>query len=180
MAGPFQQRFSGVSSTPVEAPCVMHASHRRRSRVKRFALLISAVMLLGPMVDVPSARVPHRGPTSAAAQSGPQLLSLQYGKVQPTGAPRSYWALVLRARDPGRQIVAVYFQQVQPPGGGGGIADGGCGLVRQPTGRVQTTTIPIRKLTPGRYLYRFTVESGSCAPAGRGHRSTRVFAIDVR
>jgi hypothetical protein len=121
----------------------------RRERITRWAgaLALAVAVVLG-MRAADGEEAEER-----AATGPPRVLEVRYDPAaRPAGARRAYPAVVVRARDPDGQVVAV---SIQPGSDAASTADGRCGRGQE------TWTLPAR-LRPGRQGVRVTVESSRC------------------
>jgi hypothetical protein len=109
----------------------------------------------------------------------PQILSLRYGRFQPLGAPHPYFALKLRVRVPGGQVLETQFLDGRSHFGA--IADSRCGLGGHKNGGVEISYIPtMRRLVDGVQYVHVTVLASSCNRRNATSRASRTFRLVVR
>lgn len=120
---------------------------------------------------------------SSARARRPIIISVTYGRFQPAGSPRSYFALRLRAREPRGQIVEADYQEIDNRGIADGIGGNGaapCGLGGQRNGRVETKFLLLtRRLRAGRHRIRVVVYGGICVKDTFLRSSSRIVTIQV-
>lgn len=121
---------------------------------------------------------PHRAPAPAKAGADLQIVSVRYGRFRPSGAPRPYTALQIRARDADGQIVSERYMQLGPSGGAA-IADGGCGLGGRRSGQLSAFAIPMR-LRPGTYSFQVRVDASTCRRPDHFESATGTFTVRAR
>lgn len=144
----------------------------------KFVLAVCCVLAAGCASAAASG---HRAVSSGSRDEKPGVLSVAYGKVRPTGASRAYYALIIRALDPDGQIVSWSYRQLVHAGAAVSvIGDGSCGLGGRRNGRVYDSPLPIKKLRPGSYRFRITVEASTCTRDARLASASRTFTIHVR
>lgn len=106
-------------------------------------------------------------------QPSPRIVRVSYVPRYPFGETGRRPGLVVYARDPDGQIVAVFAQP-------GGVADGACGLGGRANGEVARYALPIRAPRPGRHRVRVTVESAPCDGGATGlQRASRTVTVTV-
>lgn len=106
----------------------------------------------------------------------PMILSLRYGRFRPRGAPHSYIALELRAREPAGQIIESKFQEL--PSGFVAYGDSRCRLAGHKNGRIETFVMPLeRKLARGAHRIGVTVTASPCNRVRATISSSRIFVI---
>jgi len=134
----------------------------------------------GATAYAPTGYVPTSNHSRAHAQTNatPRVLSVRYGRFRPTGAPRAYTALEIKALIPeGQMIGSVAYEQLDPPGGGGAaIAASTCSLGGKRNDQTETFTLPL-KLRPRSHRFRVTLESLPCTKPGRPRSTSRTVTI---
>ncbi len=121
---------------------------------------------------------PHQAPATAKAGADLQIVSVRYGRFRPSGAPRPYTALQIRARDADGQIVSERYMQLGPSGGAA-IADGGCGLGGRRSGQLSAFAIAMR-LRPGTYSFQVRVDASTCRRPDHFESATGTFKVRAR
>ncbi len=121
---------------------------------------------------------PHRAPAPAKPGADLQIVSVRYGRFRPSGAPRPYTALQIRARDADGQIVSERYMQLGP-GGGAAIADGGCGLGGRRSGQLSAFVIAMR-LRPGTYSFQVRVDASTCRRPDHFESAKGSFTVRAR
>jgi hypothetical protein len=109
----------------------------------------------------------------------PHLLSLQYGRFRPQGAPHPYFALKLRVRVRGGQVVETEFSDQRSHFGA--IADSECGLGGRKNGGVETSYTPtMKRFVRGAQDVRVTVLASTCNRKNETRQASRTFKLFVR
>ena len=132
--------------------------------------------------DRPAARTAIRNLVVAPTASGPpRILSVDYGRYQPTGASHPYAALRVQTQDPDGQVVGLSWEQVSPKPAMTtiGHADGACGLGGRRNGAVETSYLPM-DLDRGSYRFRFELVSRACGGTEELETVAQEYSFDVQ
>ncbi len=154
----------------------MWATSSRRWVWPLAALLMCAAVAVGMVAVVPSSRAVEW--TAARHAARPRLLSLEYGRFRPQGAPRAYLALRLRVSERGGQVVETVFHELPSGFNADGLSR--CGIGGRKSGRVETFFMPISpRLARGAHDFRVTAIGSSCKRGGATSSATRTFKLSV-
>jgi hypothetical protein len=108
----------------------------------------------------------------------PELRSLRYGRFRVEGAPHPYYALQLRVRVPGGQVVELQYCDARS--GQCAIADGECGLGGRQNGGVETSYTPVMpRFSKGVHRVHVAVLASSCNRHNETKRASRTFRLLV-
>lgn len=132
--------------------------------------------------DRPAPKTAIRNLVVAARTFGPpRILSVAYGRFQPTGASHPYSALRVQMQDPDGQVVGLRWEQVSPKPVMTtiGLADGACGLGGRRNGAVETSYLPM-ELDPGSYRFRFEMVSRACGETDEVETVAQEYSFDVQ
>lgn len=154
-------------------------------RVRRPVLALRVLTLAMALILVVPGGGSARLQARALHRSGrqrlkrPELLSAKYGRFRPQGAPHPYFALKLRVRVPGGQVVELRYCDERS--GQCAVADGECGLGGRKNGGVETSYTPVMpRLTRGVHRVHVAVVSSSCNRRNETRQASRTFRLFVR
>jgi hypothetical protein len=109
----------------------------------------------------------------------PQLLSLQYGRFRPQGAPHRYFALKLRVRVHGGQVVQTDFYD--RPSGFSAVGDSECGIGGRKNNGVETFFMPVMpRFARGVHRVHVTAIASSCNTNSATAGASRTFRLSIR
>lgn len=150
---------------------------RQRARVWAWRLLLALAAVAA--VSMGAAWSTRAGVMAFQRLKRPQLLSLRYGRFRPRGAPHSYYALKLRVRVPGGQVVETEFSDRRSHFGA--IADSPCGLGGRKSGGVETSYTPtMKRFVRGVQDVHVTVLASSCNRTNETRKASRTFRLVVK